>query len=75
MGRKTKRTKKYHYTAGEVVGLTNSLLPGITKRLDAFFGYELRKFMLALDQARIINLCGDCIIFSYLFVSKSISPK
>jgi len=30
--------------AGEVVGLTNSLLPGITKRLDAFFEHEIDDF-------------------------------
>src|SRR2546421_4656471 len=30
--------------AGEVVGLTNSLLPGITKRLDAFFEHEIGDF-------------------------------
>ena len=30
--------------AGEVVGLTNSLLPGITKRLDAFFEHSIPDF-------------------------------
>ncbi len=62
--------------AAEVVGLTNSRLPGLEKRLDAFFARDVPAFSLhPLKFARFLAMQSSMLAFFYLDVQPAIRAR
>ncbi|HLW03357.1 MAG TPA: cytochrome P450 [Ktedonobacterales bacterium] len=62
--------------AAEVVGLTNSRLPGLEKRLDAFFAQDIPAFSLKpLAFARFLYTQLSMVVFFYLDVQPAIRAR